>query len=267
MEDAEDPTDHPAVHDAVRAFEHVVEDYETSRPDYPAAAVEAIVARLAPDAGQRILELGAGTGKLTWALLERGVDLVAVEPTDAMREHLRSQVPAEHAARFEVLDGRAEAIPLEDRSVAGVVAAQAFHWFDATAALRETHRVLHPEGWFAVVHNRRDLTSPPQIAIDDLLRPHRAGVPSWADVSWSDALLAPAGFEPPELLTFPHHQLLDASGFVARVASISFVASLPDAARTSLLEAAAVLFAMLEQQGEVELEYVTELRLLHRDAT
>lgn len=252
------------IHTTAQGFDQVADVYERSRPDYPADACTAVIARLGVASGRRILDLGSGTGKLTLPLLETGADVVAVEPVPAMRDRLLARVPAAVRDHLEVVEASAEALPLDDVSVDGVTAAQAFHWFDPVPALAAIHRVLVPGGWLAVIHNRRDLTTGPQAALEDLLRPHRADTPSWVDASWSDVLDAPEGFAPAELLTFPNVQRLDVDGFVGRVASVSFVARLPPPNNRELLESARLLFTMLEQDGIVELEYVTEVRLLHR---
>jgi SAM-dependent methyltransferase len=254
----------PAVHSTALGFDRVADVYERSRPDYPAPAVDALAARLGAAPGRRIVDLGAGTGKLTVPLLATGCDVVAVEPMPSMRERLQGLVAEEYRDHLEVVDASAEDLPFPDGSVDGAAAAQAFHWFDAIPALAEVRRVLAPGGWFAVVHNRRDLTTGAQATLEDLLRPHRADTPSWVDTTWSDPLEEADGFAPAELLTFPNVQRMDAEGFVGRVASVSFVAKLPDTTRRQILEAARLLFTMLERDGVVDLEYVTELRLLHR---
>jgi SAM-dependent methyltransferase len=254
----------PAVHATALGFDRVADVYERARPEYPPAAIDALAARLGAAPGRCIVDLGAGTGKLTLPLLATGSDVVAVEPMPSMREQLQARVADEWRDHLDVIDASAEQLPLADGGVDGAAAAQAFHWFDPVPALAEVHRILAPGGWFAVVHNRRDLTTGPQAALEDLLRAHRADTPSWVDTSWSDPLETAEGFAPPELLTFHNVQRLHGEDFVGRVASVSFVAKLPDATRREVLEAAGLLFTMLERDGVVELEYVTELRLLHR---
>jgi ubiquinone/menaquinone biosynthesis C-methylase UbiE len=126
------------VHQAARGFEQAADAYERARPTYPQAAVAWLCERLAVRRGRRVLDLAAGTGKLTRSLVAAGADVVAVEPIAAMRERLPPEV--------EALDGTAEAIPLPGASVDAVTVAQAFHWFDAEPALAEIHRVLRPGG-------------------------------------------------------------------------------------------------------------------------
>ena len=133
------------------SFGSVADVYDRARPGYPDEAVRWLVG----DAPRRVLDLAAGTGKLTRSLVAAGHDVVAVEPAEEMLAHLRAAVPA-----AEALVGTAEAIPLPDASVDAVTVAQAFHWFDPPAALREIARVLRPDGALGLVWNTRDEREP-----------------------------------------------------------------------------------------------------------
>jgi len=125
------------LHPLAANFVEVADAYERGRPEYTPAVAQAIVTKLRIAPGDRVLDLAAGTGKLTRALLGAGLDVVAVEPQAQLREILGSGVGVER-----VLDGFAEEIPLPDASVAAVAVADAFHWFDQAVALREIQRVL-----------------------------------------------------------------------------------------------------------------------------
>src|SRR6478672_11776732 len=116
------------------SFDSVAEIYERTRPGYSDEALAFVAQRLPL---KRVLDLGAGTGKLTRQLVALGADVVAVEPGDAMRAVLERVVP-----EAQVLAGSAEEIPLPDASVDTVTAAQAFHWFRTDEALAEMYRVL-----------------------------------------------------------------------------------------------------------------------------
>jgi SAM-dependent methyltransferase len=121
--------------------------YDRGRPGYP----EAAVAWLIPPGARRVLDLGAGTGQLTRQLAARGLEVVAVEPSDGMREQLARSLPS-----VPVLGGSAEDIPLDDGAVDAVLVAQAWHWVDVERAVPEVARVLAPGGQLGLVWNIRD---------------------------------------------------------------------------------------------------------------
>lgn len=121
--------------------------YERGRPSYPPEAIDWMLQTGARD----VLDLGAGTGKLTVRLVERGLDVIAVDPIPEMLEVLSGSLPDTPA-----LLGTAEDIPLPDDSVDSVLVAQAWHWFDPERAIKEITRVLRPGGRLGLVWNTRD---------------------------------------------------------------------------------------------------------------
>ena len=125
-------------------FETVVDDYDAARPGYPPALYDA----LPPLAGARVLELGAGTGKQTPGLLERGARVVSTDLGPRMLARLHARLP-----QVPVAVARAEALPLADGTVDGVCGAQMWHWVDQGRAVPEVVRVLRPGGWLAVWWN------------------------------------------------------------------------------------------------------------------
>ncbi len=130
-----------------RSFGAAADVYERARPGYPDAAVDWLV----PEGARAVLDLGAGTGKLTRSLAARGLDVVAVEPIAEMRANLAAALP-----EVRTLEGTAEAIPLEDDSVDAITVAQAWHWVDPERATAEAARVLRPGGTLGLIWNRRD---------------------------------------------------------------------------------------------------------------
>ena len=143
-----------------RSFGAVAAAYDRGRPTYPADGVRWLVGR---DAAS-VLEVGAGTGKLTAELIAQGHDVLATEPDEDMLAVLRESLPA---ARTAV--ATAEELPAGDRSVDVVVAAQAFHWFDHDTALPEIARVLKPGGVLALAWNYRDDKIPWVRRLGDLI--------------------------------------------------------------------------------------------------
>ena len=239
-------TIHPA---AAGGFGRSAAAYERGRPGYPAAAVDRLVAALP---GRRVVDLAAGTGKLTRLLVARGCEVTAVEPVAEMRALIAPPARA--------VDGVAEAIGLPDASADGVTVAQAFHWFDGPRALAEIHRVLRPDGVLALLWNRRDLRDGLQRRLTALLEPHRGGVPAHRDNAWRAALEDSPLFGPLREETFANEQVVDADGLADRIASISFVAAMGEDERAALLRDVRALAG----GGTVTLRYVVELQLTAR---
>jgi ubiquinone/menaquinone biosynthesis C-methylase UbiE len=244
----------PGVHDAAaRGFARSADAYDRARPDYPEAAVAWLAERLGLRAGRTVVDLAAGTGKLTRPLAATGAEVVAVEPVAEMRARIG---PA--AAR--VLDGTAEAIPLPDGSADAVTVGQAFHWFDGPAALAEIHRVLRPGGALALVWNRRPLEHPVHAAIAKIIEPYRGDAPAHRSGAWRDAFGATALFGTLEERTFDHGRAHDADALADRVGSTSFVAALDDGPQADVIAAVRALAA----DGALELPYVCEVFVCDR---
>jgi ubiquinone/menaquinone biosynthesis C-methylase UbiE len=146
MNDEQPPVDEPQP-DWAHSFGGVADAYERGRPTYPADAVRWMLG----EDPVTVLELGAGTGKLTRVMVELGHDVHATDPDQAMLDILEREIPTVPVAR-----AGAEEIPLGDASVDAVVAAQAFHWFDLDRALPEIARVLRPGGRVCLVWNVRN---------------------------------------------------------------------------------------------------------------
>ncbi|HWJ33154.1 MAG TPA: class I SAM-dependent methyltransferase [Gaiellaceae bacterium] len=238
-------------HPHSRSFELVADVYERARPEYPADAVAWIAKELDLREGRTVLDLGAGTGKLTRALVATGAHVVAVEPGDAMLTELRRVLP-----EIEALRGGAESIPLGDGSVDAVTVGQAFHWFRHGEALPELHRVLRPGGGLALIWNARDQARPLQREISELIKPFVP--PNRPPVSDSVRPLEASDlFGPVERRAFPLVHRLDADGVVDRIASVSFVAAAPAEQRAELERRLREVVAA--QGGEVEFAYLTEV--------
>jgi SAM-dependent methyltransferase len=216
--------------DRARSFDRAAAEYERTRPDYPPAVLEALP--LGEDA--EVLDLGAGTGKLTRVLTPRYRRVVAVEPLDGMRAILERVVPAAESRA-----GSAEAIPLPDASVDGVFAGQAFHWFANDQAIAEIARVLRPGGVLALIWNSPDDDRPsplPEGYQAYLKELHDAGLsifegaPPWQDV------IAHGPFGEVHEAAVPHDHVLDRAGVLDNARSVSWIASLPDDEREAVLQ-------------------------------
>ncbi len=235
---------------AAQGYARAPEPYELGRPTYPPEAVTRLRRELELKPGRTVLDLAAGTGKLTALLVTSGATVIAVEPVDEMRAALERKLPgvAAHA-------GTAEAIPLDDGSVDAVAVGQAFHWFRGDEALAEIHRVLRPGGRLGLVWNLRDETVPWVAELTRIMEPHRGDAPRAASGAWREAFERTALFEPLEAATFHHVHELTAEGVVARVASVSFIAALPESRRAQVLADVRELV----DASTVELPYRTEV--------
>jgi ubiquinone/menaquinone biosynthesis C-methylase UbiE len=216
--------DRPELHRLARSFGPVAEAYDRGRPGFPADAARWLVGR---DAAT-VLELGAGTGKLTRALVDLGHDVHASDPDPDMLGILQRHLPAVPTSEC-----GAEEIPLADRSVDVVVAGQSFHWFDHERALPEIARVLKPGGALAVAWNNRDATIPWVRKLWRILG-EQPTVTAGTDAAVDTIVTSPLfGFLDQE--TFTHWQEVNRASIVDLVASRSYVASLDADAREAKL--------------------------------
>ncbi len=246
--------------DPTVAFGSVADVYDRARPAYPAAAVAAIAAEFDLGPATTVVDLGAGTGKLTRQLAATGAAIVAVEPAAGMVAVLRAALPA---AR--VLGAAAERLPLRDAVADTVVAAQAFHWFDAPVAVGEAARVLRAGGGLALTWNERDSDSWPWSAIEPVYDQYRDAAPQYSRDTWiwQDALAASPGFGPARHLRFPNIVHQSAEDVVARVLSTSFVANLPAAERDRVATRVADILSGADAD-RIAVPYSTDLYLAKR---
>jgi len=226
------------------SFAGVADVYERSRPGYP----EAAVAWLAGSTPGDVVDLGAGTGKLTRSLVALGHRVTAVEPLEEMLAQLRASVPAARA-----LTGGAEAIPLPDASIDVVTCAQAFHWFDHDRALAEIARVLRPGGRIALVWNMRH---PSEIWVEELgdAIVGRTGL----DRGAVEPIERSGLYGPVERAVFEHTQEVDRTTMRELVRSRSYCAILPEEERAPILDRVDAIFDRHARDGVLHVPYRTE---------
>jgi SAM-dependent methyltransferase len=237
-------------HPDSRGFELVADAYERARPGYPAEIVSWFAERLDLRTGRTVLDLGAGTGKLTRALVATGARVLALEPGDAMRSRLAVAVP-----EAEPIAAGAESIPLPDASVDAATAGQSFHWFRLEEAVPELRRVLRPGGGIGLVWNERDPDDPLQRQITELLEgfiPRER--PRVVEAGWRE-VIERGRFTPFEERVFAFADELDTDGLVERVATISLVAAAAPGKRAELEASLRELAA--ERGGAVRFAYRT----------
>jgi SAM-dependent methyltransferase len=225
------------VHEAASVgFSRSAATYDRARPDYPDAAIDRFWSALGLKRGARVIDVGAGTGKLTAPLAERGADVLAIEPVEEMRARIAARAPAARAQA-----GVAERLPAADGWADAIVAGQAFHWFANEPALAEFSRCLRPEGRLGLIWNRRAAVDPLQTRITQLLEPLRGDAPRHAAGAWREAFERPGPFEEVDGFELDFAQELDRAGLRDRVGSISFVAALDHRRRGELLAEVAEL--------------------------
>ena len=219
-----------SVHPSARAFGGAAELYDRVRPGYPPDAIAWFTRVLGLGQGRTAIDLAAGTGKLTVALVTTGARVVAVEPSNGMLAVLRKVAP-----EAEALEGTAEHIPLAGASADAVLVAQAFHWFDHDVALPEIHRVLRPGGGLGLAWNRRVLEHPAHAALERAISPWGTDTPRHRDRPWAEAVERTPLFEPLAAEELPNDQELPPGGLVERASSISYMAALPEETRRDAL--------------------------------
>ena len=243
----------PKVRGPYTAFAEVAAAYERGRPGYPDDAVRWLAGAEPSD----VVDLGAGTGKLTRALVALGHRVTAVEPLEEMRAELATVLPGVQAVA-----GSAEAMPLPSSSADVVTSAQAFHWFDHDDALPEIARVLRPEGRIALVWNSRDDRDPWMAGLSAII-----GNETIEETDVVPVLDASGLFGAVETAAFSFEQILDREGLLDLVLSRSYLAKLPQAEREPVLQAVGALYDETAEDGGVRLAYVTECFRATKGAT
>jgi SAM-dependent methyltransferase len=243
------------LHPLAARFADVAGAYERGRPEYPPAVVGAIAAELGIRPGEAVLDLAAGTGKLTRALRGIGMDVVAVEPQSPLREILAARIGEER-----VRAGFAEAIPLADGSVAAVTVADAFHWFDHALALAEIRRVLRPGGGLAIVTTVPDWNGATWAQeVGELIADLRPEHPHFDGVRWQDSVLAAKGWSAPREIRVSTVQPADAERLLDYLSSVSWVAALPESRRDETLARIGAIVSAGETPAELPLNVLIGL--------
>ncbi|HYZ75839.1 MAG TPA: class I SAM-dependent methyltransferase [Gaiellaceae bacterium] len=218
------------------AFGRAARDYERGRPSWPEPLLDEVAGELGLGPESTVLDLAAGTGKLTRQLVPRFGRVVAVEPDEAMLAVLAEVVP-----EAEPLAGSAEAIPLPEDAVDAVFVAEAFHWFASDATVAEIVRVLRSRGGLVVLWNTQNRHDPPfpeeaNRLIDEAF--DRGGAPGMSKILSGDwrGPLAAAPFEELRARQLDREESISRDEWIAYLLSVSSIASQPGAARVELAE-------------------------------
>jgi SAM-dependent methyltransferase len=222
------PEEHAEKAVRARSFGAAADAYERARPSYPDEAVDWLL----PAGAHTVLDLGAGTGKLTRAQVARGLDVIAVEPIDEMRATLEATLPEVHA-----LKGTAEDIPLPDQSVDVITVAQAWHWVDVERATAEAARVLKPGGTLGLIWNRRDERVP---WVQRLSQGMGSGD---AEIIELESITIAPPFGPTETMTTDWSRPMTTDLLVEMVASRSYIITATPRRRREILDGVRELVA------------------------
>ena len=254
---AEDPRELHEMNPTGR-FTDRAADYRRHRPDYPAAAIDAMLAGLGP--AIVAADVGAGTGISSRLLAARGVHVLAIEPNEAMR------AAGERHPGIEWREGTAERTGLGAGSVKLVLSAQAFHWFRPRESLAEFHRILAPRGRLALMWNTRDRSDPLTLGYIEAIHAVGGEHPAETRAFDPDSIAAGGFFAAPRRLEFPHQQTLDREGLIGRATSASYVPR----AGAPLERLVRLLTELWERHrdadGRVTMRYVTRLYLTERSS-
>ena len=243
--------------DTVGRFSDRAEDYVRYRPTYPAAAAEAILDGLGPTDRLLVADIGAGTGISARLIAAAGAKVVAVEPGEKMRR------AAERHANVSWIGGRAEATGIDAHAFDVVLCAQAFHWFQPSATLREFARILKRRGRLALMWNRRSTSDPFTAGYREAIVEIGGDITAERMPFDPDVVTRSELFTRPERIAFPHVQHLDLDGLIGRARSASYVPkSGPDGERMMrLLHRLHDRYA--DAKGVVTLVYETEVYRSH----
>jgi SAM-dependent methyltransferase len=206
------------------------EEYDLARPEWPAEVARWFV----PEDAKLVVELGAGTGKLTRAVAELGVRVVAVEPDPRMLAVLRED-------GLDGKSGSAEEIPFADGEADAVVAGSCIHWFDLERALPEIHRVLRPGGRFGFGWNGRDGRDPTIARMNDAIYAAAPDRSRWRDRDWAGEVTAAGLFGNVEHAVFEHVHEFPRDALDAHLWSYATIASLPEEERLRVFDEVAEL--------------------------
>jgi SAM-dependent methyltransferase len=240
-------------------FTGLADTYARFRPDYPAAAIDFILQGCNLVAGSVLVDVGCGTGISTRLFAERGLHVIGIEPNDDMRAQAEAVALPPGTPRPVYQAGQAEATGLPAATADAVLAAQAFHWFQADAALGEFHRILKPGGWVILAWNERDEADPATAAFGAVIRTTpQASVVEGPRRHADRPLLESPLFHDARRDVFPHQQIVDEEGLLGRALSASYAPREPAQVEAFTRELRQV-FARFQQDGQVTLRYQTSV--------
>jgi SAM-dependent methyltransferase len=253
----------PSEHHPTERFTGLAGLYSQYRPEYPAAAVDFIVRRCCLSDLSILVDVGCGTGISSRLFAARGIRVIGIEPNADMRRQAEKEQLSPGFPSPTYQEGRAEATGLPEASADAIVAAQAFHWFEPEATLREFHRILRPAGWAVLMWNQRDESDLFTHAYGIGVRELTSGEVFEPYHGKGDALLESPLFQEGERVFFPNEQALDEASLLGRAFSASYAPRDDESARRYAEELRQV-FQRFQKNGRVILRYETSVFLARR---
>ena len=243
--------------DSTARFSSRADVYDSARPSYPASAIDEVLRGLG--SSPRMADIGAGTGIASRLLAARGCHVIAIEPNEAMR----ASGEARHDPKIEWQHGTGESTGLAEASVDGVVCAQAFHWLDGPAAIREFMRILRPGGRMSLMWNVHDASDPAMAAYRTLMLQHATDPPTSPWNRDMNDLLASASALELAITRHANTQRVDYDGLVNRALSSSYVPREGDA-HESLMRGLRALYDTYADDDGLILRYETSVYCAER---
>jgi ubiquinone/menaquinone biosynthesis C-methylase UbiE len=229
---------------SAQGFEKAATVYEEARPSYPNEVIDLIKSLC--DKPNIIIDLGAGTGKLTRLLGPLDArEIIAIEPTSSMRENLQ-KIPI----ITKIIDGTAEHIPFENNTIDMIICGQSFHWFANHRALAEINRVLKPNGLLILVWNFQDNSEREWAKkISDYIDSFGpVGAMRFKSMEWKKAFDNQTFFSALQHKQFKNNHRATRDLLLKRILSTSFIAALPSEQQTKLIDE---IQKMMENEEEV----------------
>lgn len=240
-----------SIHSQAESFAKVADSYVRGRPEYPVEMIEWMQRVTGIESGDHVVDLGAGTGKFTQALVNLGLRVTAVEPVDEMREQLSALLPDVLA-----LSSVAQHVEIESDSADLVTCAQSFHWFASDDAIQEISRILRPEHYLILVWNQRDTSNPIQQKFSEIFERYQdAATPSSPSRRWQPVIDGSSLFELVDEARFTLVHELSREVVPDRLRSMSVFSTLSDE-----LQAAAIaeVNAIIPEEKTISLPYYNE---------
>jgi ubiquinone/menaquinone biosynthesis C-methylase UbiE len=239
-------------------FTGLAEIYAQARPTYPQSAIDFIMERCGLDHSSILADIGCGTGISSRLFSLRGLQVIGIEPNDEMREFAAHEEATHASPPVRYQKGTAEQTSLPDSCLDALLAAQAFHWFEAEPTLHEFHRILKPTGWAVLMWNERDESDRFTTAYGDVIRAQKEtnAVEKQRGRIAGEPLLQSSLFKDARMDKFFNEQIVDEEGLIARACSASYVPK-DGPELDQMKDDLRAVFQRFQRNGKVAIKYET----------